>query len=94
MAAKKRKSIRFKSVPMSIAMVDLKVTKVFKPTITSLVINESYTGCALLMACDEIMVLDQVVMVKVSELEPMKARVVWCKTLEENIRKVGVEFLE
>ena len=90
----KRKSIRFHSTPMSTAVIDLNNKNKFQPSIISIVANESFTGCALVCVCDTPIAVDQIVRVKIGDLDPLNARVVWCKTLDENIKKIGLEFKE
>ncbi len=95
MSIKKRKSIRFRATPIAVAFIDLNHSnKTFKPTVTALIANESYTGCALVLVSDETFKVNQLAKVKIGDLDPLDARVVWSKTLEENIKKIGFEFQE
>jgi hypothetical protein len=90
-----RKSIRFKPDPLTVALLDLKPkAQTFNPSLVGLVINESYSGCAILLATDLKLKKETKVNIKVGNLSPLKAEIVWLKTLEENIHKVGIRLLE
>ncbi len=89
---KPRHSIRFTPDPLTTALVDLKTASEFNPSIVALVLNESFTGCALLLSCDHLLKKDQIVSVKVGLLDPIKAQIIWIKNLEENIFKIGLKF--
>jgi len=60
--------------------------------LTAIVVNESYTGCSLILVSDTKIQTDQMIKAKIADLDPLECRVVWCKILEENILKVGLEF--
>jgi hypothetical protein len=91
----KRKSVRFKPDIGSYALIDVNVRqKAFNPNMQGLIINESYTGCALVVISETAPKTGVYFRIKVGELNPMKAKVAWAKLLEENIYKVGVQFLE
>ncbi|OYZ24521.1 MAG: hypothetical protein B7Y39_01025 [Bdellovibrio sp. 28-41-41] len=90
-----RKFIRYQPDPQSVALIDLKANgREFKPTITAIILNESYYGCAIVFANNEIIKKGAKVKIKIGQLEIMKAEVAWVKTLEENIQKVGILLLE
>ncbi len=89
-----RKSTRFQPDPMTIAQLDFAMGKDFRPTLIGLVINESYTGCAMIFVTDEPPKKDLKMRIKVGALSPLKGQVAWVKNLEENIYKVGVRLLE
>ncbi|MBL7670490.1 MAG: hypothetical protein JNM39_08385 [Bdellovibrionaceae bacterium] len=89
-----RKSTRFQPDPMTIAQLDFATGKEFRPTLIGLVINESYTGCAIVLVTDEAPKKDLKLKIKVGALSPLKAQIAWIKNLEENIYKVGIRLLE
>lgn len=89
-----RKSTRFQPDPMTIAQLDFATGKDFRPTLIGLVINESYTGCAIILVMDEVPKKDLKLKIKVGALSPLKAQIAWIKNLEENIYKVGIRLLE
>ncbi|MBN8537819.1 MAG: hypothetical protein J0M15_12265 [Deltaproteobacteria bacterium] len=90
-----RKFTRFQPDENSVALVDFKATtKEFNPTLTALILNESYSGCSILLACNDLVKLNSKLKIKIGNLHTMKAEVVWCKVLEENIQKIGIKLLE
>lgn len=89
-----KRPIRFKSEPMTLGYIDVVSTNTFNPQVVGIVLNESYTGCALILASDSKFKINQEVKIKVGKLDPMKASIIWLKTLDENIYKVGIKFLE
>ncbi len=93
-SALKRSPIRFKPDPLTVAYVDFSKTKNFTPTNTAVVINESYSGCSLVMVYDQPINKGDKIKIKVGQLPEMKASIAWVKVLEENIYKLGVQLLE
>lgn len=89
-----RKSVRFQPDPLSSALMDLKNSKEFNPTIIGIILNESFKGCSIVVASDEDLKKDQKVKIKIGALDPLKGQIVWIKHLEENIYKIGVRLLE
>lgn len=89
-----KRSIRFKAEPMTLGYLDLEPAKTFKPQLVGIVLNESYTGCAVILASDDKLNNKQQLKIKVGNLEPINASIIWVKTLDENIHKVGIKFLE
>ena len=90
-----RRFLRYQPDPQSIALIDTKATgREFKPTITAIILNESYSGCAIVFADNEIFKKGSKIKIKIGPLEIMKAEVAWCKVLEENIQKVGIRLVE
>lgn len=90
-----RKFLRYQPDPQAIALIDIKHTgREFNPTITAIILNESYAGCAIVFAANDILKKGTQVKIKIGQLEIMKAEVAWNKILEENIQKVGIRLLE
>ena len=77
---------------METALIDLEPSGGFHPSLSGLVVNESYSGCALVLVSNEDIQPNQKILAKIGDMDAMTARIVWCKTLEENIKKVGLEF--
>ena len=88
----KRKSIRFHSTPLATALVDLKMQRSFRPTLSGLVLSESFSGCALLLILEDAVKEGQIVQIKIGEMDPMNAKIVWIKEFPENIKKIGFHF--
>lgn len=90
-----RRFLRYQPDPQAIALIDIKASgRDFKPTITAIILNESYSGCAIVFADNEILKKGSKIKIKIGPLEIMKAEVAWNKILEENIQKVGIKLLE
>lgn len=89
-----RKALRYKPDPKTVAYLDFKVSKNFTPQFAGLVINESFTGCALIIITDLPIKKGAKLKAKVGDLAMMKAKVAWVRILEENILKLGINFME
>lgn len=87
-----RHATRFKPDPLTIAQLSVKSD--FTAQIAALVLNESFTGCALLITTDETFKKDQKVHVKVGHLNAMAASIIWIIQIDESIFKVGLKYLE
>lgn len=87
--------MRFKPDPMDAAMVDLKAsTPAFEPTMSCLILNESFSGCALVIPTAFPISEGTFMRVKVGRMEPLRAEVVWTQRLDDELLKVGIRFLE
>lgn len=89
-----RRPIRFVPDALTIATLSTHSQKDFKPNMVALVLNESFSGCALLVNGDNVLKKEQKVMIKLGQLDAMPAKIAWVKNLEESIYKIGVQFLE
>lgn len=90
-----RKFIRFKPDDNALALIDLKTTgKDFTPSMSALILNESFSGCALVLTSNDIIKAGTKIKIKIGNLHVMKGEIVWSKVLEENIQKVGVKIIE
>jgi hypothetical protein len=87
-----RKFTRFKPEPLTFASMSTKPD--LTPHIGALVLNESFSGCSLLLTTSEKLKKDQKVHVKVGQLGAMSAVIVWIVQLDESIFKVGLQYLE
>lgn len=87
-----RHATRFKPDPLTIAQLSIKSD--FTSQIAALVLNESFTGCALLVTTDEKFKKDQKVHAKVGHLRAMAASVIWIIQIDESIYKIGLQYLE
>lgn len=96
-AAKKamiKRATRFDPEPMELGYIDFSSGKTFNPQMVGIVLNESYGGCSLVVACNSELIAGQMFKAKIGNIDPLKATFMWVKHLEENIYKVGVKFLE
>ncbi|CAM2007970.1 PilZ domain-containing protein [Acanthopleuribacter pedis] len=70
----------------------------FEPEYIGMVVEQSHQGCGLVLVrySEDYEKIDkgQEVVVKVGRLHPMKAKVRWRKNLDEDLFKLGLEFLE
>ncbi len=88
-----KRSVRFKSEPMTLGYIDLVAKNSFKPQYVGIVLNESFTGCALILAIDDELKLKQQIKIKIGNLDPAKASISWIKVIDENILKIGLKLL-
>ena len=88
------RATRFDPDPMTIAYIGLNATGKFEPVIIGIVTNESFSGCAVLIATNYDFSKGQTLRIKVGQLDALKAEVAWTKELEEDIKKLGIKFLE
>lgn len=92
---KYRSSIRFHPDPTDYALLDFKPKALrFSPSTSALILNESYSGCAILMTSEVVIPTKTKVKIKVGKLDPILGEIIWVKNLEENIFKVGIKLLE
>lgn len=89
------RSVRFQPDPLDSALIDFQPDRnPFQPTSVALILNESYTGCALVTKKVVGLKENQWIRVQVGRLAVMDARIVWIKDIDETLAKIGVEFME
>ena len=89
----KRIHTRFVNEEEHIAYLDIgKSGDKFKPMHTGLVLNESYSGCALAILKRAKLEVGQNCTVKVGELNPLPGRIVWAKLIDDDLLKVGIQY--
>ena len=89
----RRRHVRFKPDAGTIAAIDTNVNaKKFSTALTCLVLNQSYTGVALLTLSLQELEVGQEVRVKVGGMAPMRAKVVWFEHLDAEVIKLGLDF--
>ncbi len=87
-----RSAVRFSPDPGAIAEVSVKIGQ-NTLSLWGLVINESRTGCALILLCDEELTEQMSCVCRVDHLPNTAAVFRWVKTLEKGLYKVGLEYL-
>ena len=91
----RRKNTRFIPDPNTIVEIDVDVNgDNFSPSIKGIVTSESYGGCAIAVQSGVNIKDQQIINVKVGDLAPMSAKIVWVKELDSDINKFGLKFLE
>ena len=87
--------VRFKPDPMEHALLDLRAQPgVFAPSCSALILNESFSGCALILQSLDTILPEKEIRVKVGKLDPLRAQIVWAQPLDKDIYKIGIQFLE
>lgn len=90
-----RVSTRFNPDPLAYALIDFDgENKAFKPTTVGLIMNESYTGCRLVVNTDEIIKVGMDIRIQVGKIGVLNAKIVWIKVLDESVVQIGVNLLE
>jgi hypothetical protein len=90
----KRAHLRFKPDLGDYGLIDLEPNKNFAPSIMALLLNESYSGCAMLTVLEKPIDKGMKVKVKAGRLAEMMAEVMWIHPIDENIFKIGFRYLE
>ncbi len=90
-----RKHQRFNHDIGTIAELDLELTDSnFTSSVWGLVINDSFSGCAMVIATNEILTPNQNCSVKFPTLHPFPARIIWVTSLDTNVLKIGIEYID
>lgn len=86
-------STRFKPDPMDYALIEFRpVSSNFQPNCIGLILNESYSGAAIVVNTLEEPLEEQAVKVQVGRVGPIAGVVKWVKVLEGNLLKIGIQF--
>lgn len=89
-----RHALRFKPEPLDTALIQFDQNEPFNPSDVALIVNESYTGSALILSTEKSIVTETIILVKIAKLPHLKAKIVWVKEIEKGIIKIGVEYQE
>ncbi len=85
--------IRFEPDALDSALIDLNFDATpFTPVAVGLIINESYTGCSIVIKSLDLKP-HQLLRVQVGRLGVMGAKLIWAKEIEEGLMKIGIQFL-
>ena len=93
----KRASLRFEPDSGSYVFIDSENIDPaeFKPKLTGLVYNESYTGCAVFILSDLVLARDSICLVLPAHLRnPLKAVVRWREDFDIGVSRIGFQYLE
>jgi hypothetical protein len=91
-ASPQRNAVRFAPDPGTIAEVRVKIGK-NTLSLYGLVVNESRTGCALVLLCEELLEEGTTCVCRVGNLPNTAAVIRWVKMCDENLYKIGLEYL-
>ncbi len=92
----KRKHVRFKPDFGDFCYIDRRHDRnEFKPDVAAFLVNLSpMGGCSVVIHDDEGINSNDILTAKVGKLSPMKMKVCWVKRLDENLLRLGLQFLE
>lgn len=91
--------LRFDPDLLNYALIDLESaeSEEFSPKFVALIDNESYAGCSLVVLNKEKNLnykVGQVIRVQVGNLDPMLSKIAWVKPIEDQIVKIGIQYLK
>ncbi len=66
----------------------------FKGTIRGLATDGSFGGCSVILVAPDLLEPQQLCRVQLESVGPLQARVVWVRSLESSIHKVGLQYLK
>lgn len=92
----RRKYIRFAPDPAEFAQIDKQAeSESFNFQFVGLIVDEApLSGCCLAIQKGIGLKPDDKVRIKLGELHPLKAKVIWVKQIDNNLVKCGFQFLE
>lgn len=89
------RSFRFQPEPLDHALIDFNFEgKDFHPSAVALIMNESYTGCSLVIKTNSPLKAGTQIKTEVGRLGVLPAKIVWTKELAPSVIQVGIQFLE
>lgn len=86
---------RFQPDPLDHALIDFNFEgKDFAPTAVALIMNESYSGCNLIVKTKEPLTANHKLKIQVGRIGILTAKIAWVKEIDPHLLQVGVQFLE
>lgn len=90
-----RHRIRYEPGSLDYALVEFEPQDGnFHPGTVALIVNESYSGVSLVLKTQLVIQVGLKLRVKIGDLEPMDALVMWVRELEENIYRFGIQYVD
>lgn len=94
----KRLHFRFKPHEMeSLVLIDTRTEALkddFAPDIIGIALTESRGGCSFVARSNTKIRLHDVIIIKVGELHPLFAEVVWLSNVDKELIKIGIKYRE
>lgn len=92
----KRRYLRSKPDPKDYVQIDLDPNREeFNFQHVGLLVEESpMGGCGIICLAEVGLTDERIVCLKVGRMAPLKAQVVWCRKLDEDVFRYGLKFLE
>jgi hypothetical protein len=88
-----RKYLRFPLDPGVIVEIDLELKEEFTCSMWGILFNESYGGCGLVVVSNELLETQQLCYLRFEKSTIFEGKIVWKKSLEDNIIKLGVQYI-
>lgn len=90
----KRSHIRHTSKPLDFAFIDQdSETDGFDPQLIGLIMNESWTGCSLIIKGSNIIQTGKIYQIKLGSKNPAQSKVIWQHALDDEVYKIGFEYI-
>lgn len=90
----KREHIRYVCAPNTMARLDLKIeSETFTPMILGIVLNESASGCGLVVPLIETFKIGMQLRIQVGEQEPKKVQVKWIFPIDTQVMRIGLMYV-
>ena len=92
--AKGRRNIRFEPSPNTLAWLCISSTLPyeFKEDIVGLVVEESLGGCGVIIHWDGKFHIDDTILIKVGDLEPIRGDIRYISELKKHIYQLGIMY--
>ncbi len=93
----KRRRVRFRPDPTDLALVDSRAQHPdgFKPDTVAVIVDEDpFGGCGLVMVENGSLQVGEHCLIRLGRLDPLRAEVVWRRTIDESVVRLGLRFLE
>lgn len=97
MSDPKRRNIRFQPDMDSIAQLDLNSdhnVNQFEVQLNGIITDESYSGCGIVTLENTKLKKGSIIIAKIGNLGPIGCEIVWVKKLDENVLKVGLQYID
>ena len=89
----KRRALRYTpdAVDYAILCLNKKIAQ-FQNDLMGLILNESSTGCSVVIAANDKVQKDDQIVVQVGKLSPLPVTVIWRKELDKDVVKLGLRY--
>ncbi len=89
---KRARSLRFLPDPSTLAEIGIKLNPELGTTLFGLVLNESRTGCAVILVTDQKLSSGMKCICRIGRLPDTYAEIRWVKKVEPHLLKIGLEY--
>ncbi|MGB5595079.1 MAG: PilZ domain-containing protein [Crocosphaera sp.] len=62
-------------------------------SLKGMIVDDSFSGCGLIIVGEEKLSIEQLCYLKIQGIEPILCKVIWFKSVDKNLIRLGIEYI-